>query len=694
MVWLIGRRLVVLLVVLLSVGCLADEVDDLLVKLKDLDPIERQSAAVRLAYSSEPSARVLAALLETVRTDPELLVQEAAVSAIGALAESASSRGPYLEALRELLASESPRLALSSAVALEALGDRASENARLALYKTSVDGEADLRGMAVQGLARNTGKESFAVLARLLDAAPLDQEVASALYDRVGSAGKDLVVSRIIRGLQAAQGDDFEVALSLAQRLPSGNEALLPHLEELTRTASDPATRLSLLLTLYGWEPTAARVAPLAQLLGSPEGATPETIRQIVGSVNTRDIKFLREPLLSLLTTSKDPDSLSLLIDALAVPGPGEKEALAAMLANRAHSLPLVRAKVAKGVSSLGPAAAGAVPALKELMKDSDLEVAVLAATSYFKLTGDRGPVLDVYRKAASSEEGMMALYNHLDTEVMALGDDLLGVLFPQAVAGNSTARQMLPLLLDDARPERLSAILKLYPDLDPSSRSMYIYSLSSAHVARPQVYDFLVKVSQSQDFQEALMAAQFLREKAGDTGPLIRLLRKCLTGSSEDRQMALGFVSLDKELCTELFAELLAALPTLSSDYERAQVLQGLYYADEEAALKALVEDLRAGRYAVLANFSYDTEIQSKIAGKLQPADIAKLGSHLLAYRKESRRWDEDLNQATFVCGLLRSLGPANATLAETLRWLAENHPNQNLRACAAEAGGGVDAP
>ena len=676
------------LLLILSWSALADATDDSIKKLKDLDPAERQIAVAELSYGS-PSAKALEALLETVSSDPDSSVVSAAIEAVGTLAKSAPDNKPYLDALLGLLARKDSSLALLAAAALEPLEEKTSQVQRMELYAAALGGDPDLRSLAFLGLTRNTGPESFALLSKLIEPAPLDEDALLALYAKPGTKGENVCAARLAKGLEAGEGADFDLCFALANRISEKKEVLLPVMHKLAAGMPDLEQRLDVALTLYRWEPGRPRLEPILELLQAPAGLTGENLSKVISNLQQADFQYIQAPLAKAFPSITDEQLLSTVMDALAVPGPREEETMAALMSHKGNPSALIRAKVAKNAILLGVASGRSQQALLELMKDPELEVAVIAATSYFKLTSDKAPVVEVFRRAAKSEVGPQMLYTNVDAEVAyPLSEELFDLLLPLAKSGDGTARQVLPPLLEHLGPQRLADILAIYPDLDADSRTMYLSSLSSVHIARPGVRAFLEKLTASEEPYEAYAAAQLLFQKAGDSAPMVKLARKGLTsGSPEEILQAVNHVVYDGQLASMLLPELEAALLALPDAGDRSSVVTGLLQTEGRASgVKYLLQALRDGDYRQLSGFFYDSALAAELAPLLQKAELQKLASYLGGYSKDPRLWETELGQAVFVCLLLKEADAA-AMAGDTLRFLAANHSSELIRSYASEA-------
>ena len=682
--WWLG----VVLVVMSSVA-LAQGADEAIAKLKDLDPSERQMAVAALCYG-EPSARVLKALVEAATSDPDAGVASSAIEAVGTLGQSAGDKKPYVQALLVLMDSKDKSVQLSAAAALEPLGDPATQTRRIALYKAALDDE-ELRAQGLLGLTRHSGPESMEVLSQLIQVVPAPEDALMAIYMKPGPKGENICAARLAKGLEAGPGEDFDTCFNMALRISEKKDVLVPVLGKLVETMPVMGQRIDAALALYRWEPGQKTLAPVLKLLDQPDGMTGDNLAKIVGEVGEKDYQYIRDPLLKVLPSVKDETVLSLIMDVLAVPGPQEGEALTGMLAHKADDSALVRAKVAKSAALLGVSSSKAVPVLKELMKDPELEVAVIAATNYYKLTADKAPVVEVFKRAAKSDVGAEILYTNVESEVAyPLSDDLFDILAPMVKAGDPTAKQVMPPLLDHLSPDRLTDALAIYPLLDSDSRTMFLSSLNSVHIARPGVQELLRKLSTSKEPYEAYQAAQLLYEKAGDPDPILLLARRDLGGGSSDKILqALNYVAYEPRLAHELLPDLQAVLTTLDSDDARAQVLLAIMQTDgRPQALKVLLQALRAGNYEILSQFYYDDEMAADLALMLNKTDLQNLVDFLKAYSKDMRVWEAQLMQATFCCMLIKEAG-AGQQAREVLLDLAVHHSSDTLRTYALEAAG-----
>lgn len=666
---------------------LAQGTDEAIAKLKDLDPSERQMAVATLGYAT-PSAKILKALLETASSDPDSTVVAGAIEAIGTLAQSADEKNAYVGVLLDLLASEDPAVGLCAASALEPLGEKGSEARRLALYQAGLEDE-ELRSQALLGLTRHTGPQSMEILLQLISVSPAPEDALMALYMKPGSKGESLCADRLAKGLEGAPGEDFDTCFSMALRISDRKDVLVPVLTRLTETLPDLGQRFDAALTLYRWTPGKRTLEPVAKLLEEPESMTGGNLGKVMAEIHGTDIKHLRAPLLKALPTVEDESVLSTIIDALAVPGPGEEEALAGMLAHKNNSSALVRARVAKSVATLGSSSGKAVPALKELMKDPELEVAVIAANSYYKLTADKAPVVAVFQRAAKSEVGAEMLYTNIDVDVAwSLSQELFDILVPMVKAGDATARQVLPPLLEHIDSARLSEVLAIYPELDPDSRTMFLSSLSSVHIARAGVRDFLVKLTASKEPYEAYQAAQLLFEKAGDPQPLLAMARRDLrSGKSDQILQAVNYVTFEPQLAGELLSDLQACLGSLDDDDAKASVLLGIMQTEgRPQALSFLLESMREGSFDLISRFFYDTDTAADLAPRLSQSDLQKLVDYLKVYSKNARSWDSEMPKAAFCCLILKEAEAADLG-RDVLQELAAHHPNDTIRSYALEA-------
>lgn len=677
------------LAVMMSWAAYAQGTDEAIAKLKDLDPSERQMAVAALCYG-EPSARVLKALVEAATSDPDATVASSAIEAVGTLGQSAGDKKPYVQALLGMMDSKDKSVQLSAAAALEPLGDPATQARRIALYKAALDDE-ELRAQGLLGLTRHSGPESMEVLSQLIQVVPAPEDALMAIYMKPGSKGENICAARLAKGLEAGPGEDFDTCLNMALRISEKKDVLVPVLGKLVETLPVMGQRIDAALVLYRWEPGEKTMAPVLKLLDEPDGMTGENLSKVVSELAEQDYKYIRVPLLKALPSVKDETVLSLIMDALAVPGPQEGEALTGMLAHKADESALVRAKVAKSAASLGVSSSKAVPVLKELMKDPELEVAVIAATSYYKLTADKVPVVEVFKRVAKSDVGAEILYTNIESEVAyPLSDELFDILAPMVKAGDPTAKQVMPPLLDHLSPDRLADALAIYPLLDTDSRTMFLSTLSSVHIARPGVEELLRKLSTSKEPDEAYQAAQLLYEKAGDPEPILLLAGRDLrSGKSEQILQAVNYVAYEPRLANELLPDLQTALTALDSDDARAQVLLGIMQTNgRPQALEFLLKALRAGNYEILSQFYYDDEMAADMAPMLNKADVQKLVDFLRTYSKDMRVWEAQLTQAAFCCMLIKEAG-AGQQAREVLLDLAAHHSSDTLRTYALEAAG-----
>lgn len=675
------------LVILMSWASLAEGTEEAIAKLKDLDPSERQMAVAELSYGTA-SPQVLKALLEAAKSDPDSTVVAGAIEAIGTLAQSANDKASYIKALLELMDNDDQSVQLFASAALEPIGEEGSEGRRLALYQAVLE-DQELRPYALAGLTRHTGPESLKILTDLIAASPASEDALMAIYLKPGTKGENICAARLAKGLEAGEGEDFETCFTMTLRVSEKKDVLVPALAKLATSLPDLGQRLDAALILYRWTPGKATLEAVLNLLEEPDAMTGDNLGKVMAELQGTDARHLREPLLKALPDAKDELLLSTIMDALATPDTGNERALMGMLAHKADESALVRARVAKSVASLGTCSSQAVPALKELMKDPELEVAVIAATTYYKLTADKAPVVAVFQRAAKSEVGAEMLYTNVDVDVAwPLSQELFDILVPMVKAGDATAKQVLPPLLEHLDSSKLDQVLAIYPELDPDSRTMYLSALSSVHIARPGVKEFLQKLTASKEPYEAYQAAQLLYEKAGDPAPLLAMAREGLrSGKAERIQQAINYVVFEPRLASEVRPDLQACLSNLDDVDAQASILVGLMQTEgRPQALSYLLKSMQSGEFELISRFFYDNEAAADLATMMSKADLQRLVDFLAAYSKDARSWESEMPKAAFCCLVLREAESADLG-REVLQELAAHHPSDTIRTYALEA-------